>query len=58
MKAGNKQEGGLLPFLSATLILKAITKKGVTRAGIRQNEFNLKDKILSPDSFFSQYRNY
>ena len=58
MRAGKEQEGGLLPFLSATLILKVITKKGVTRAGLRQKEFNLKDKIFSPDSFFTKYRNY
>ena len=36
MRVGKEQEGKFLPFLAAPSIAKAITVKGVTRAGSRK----------------------
>ena len=44
MAAAKRQEGGFLPLLALPLMIKAMSGKGVTRAGRGYNKMNHMDK--------------
>ena len=58
IRAGKGQKSGFLPFLAASLILKAIAGKGVARLGKWYNNMDHIDKIFSSASSFKQYEDY